>query len=189
MTSRDRRTLVVGVSVIVGLFAAAKGVPAIVAWQRDQSVASLRANQLLAAASVDPRELRVARDSLARRRARLQAIDSVVPTVTSASEAVARLASALEDLADSCSVRVSSLQLRPDSATSSGFTEVSARLNGVADVAGIASLLHAIAASEQPLVVTELAVTAPDPMAPADKAEALRFDVLVSGLARRGARP
>src|SRR5262249_43111899 len=110
MTPRDRRVLTVGVSVIACLLAAAKGVPAIVAWQGDQTIASLRAGQLLASASVDPGELRAARDSLVARRIRLDAIDSVVPVAASASEAVARLASALEDLADSCSVRVSSVQ-------------------------------------------------------------------------------
>jgi hypothetical protein len=81
-------------------------------------------------------------------------------------------------------VRVSAIQLRPDSAASNGITEVSARLNGVADVAGIASLLHAITASEIPLVVRELSITSSEPTAPPSKAEALRFDVLVAGLAR-----
>ncbi|HEV8446140.1 MAG TPA: GspMb/PilO family protein [Gemmatimonadaceae bacterium] len=186
MTSRDRRTLIVGAGVIASLFAATKGAPAVAAWERDRAAASLRANQLVVAASVDPRELRAARDSLGARRARLEAIDSLVPTALGASEAVARLASTLEDLADSCSVRVSSIQLRSDSVTSNGFTEVSVRLNGVADVAGLASLLHAIAISKNPLAVRELSVTAPDPMAPSSKAEALRLDVLVSGLVRSG---
>jgi hypothetical protein len=183
MTSRDRRTLVVGLSVIVVLFAVAKGAPAGIAWQRDQAVASLHAAHLLGVASIDPTELRLARDSLAARRARLAAIDSVLPVARTASEAVAHLASALQDLADSCAVRVSSIQLRADSVTSNSLTEVSARLNGVADVAGLAALLHAIAASENPLVAKEMSVTAPDPSAPSTRAEVLRFDILVAGLA------
>jgi hypothetical protein len=186
MTSRDRRTLILGASTIACLFTLAKGVPASAHWQRDRAIASARANQLLASASVDPRELRAARDSLAARRGRLAAIDSTLPMAVTASEAVARLASTLEDLADSCSVLVSAIQLRPDSAASNGITEVTARLNGVADVAGLASLLHAIAASAHPLVVRELSVTAPEPTAPPSKAEALRFDVLVAGLVRTG---
>jgi type II secretion system (T2SS) protein M len=189
MTSRDRRTLIVGMALIACLFAGAKGLPAVVTWQRDQTLASLRAGQLLAAALIDPADLRAARDSLAARRARFDAFDAALPVATSSSEAVARLASALEDLADSCAVRVSSIQLRSDSVTSNGLTEVSARLNGVADVAGLASLLHAIAVSEHPLVVRELSVTSSDPAAPSTKAEALRFDVLVAGLARSGGQP
>ena len=104
------------------------------------------------------------------------------------SEAVAHLASTLENLADSCLVRVSAIQMRPDSATSKGFTEVSARLSGLADVAGLASLLRAIAASDNPLVVLELSVTASEPIAPSNKVEVLRIDILVAGLARTGAR-
>ncbi len=188
MTNRDRRTLILGAGAIGSLFTFAKGVPALGAWQRERAAASARANQLLASASVDPRELRAARDSLAARRGRLAAIDSMLPVAATASEAVARLASTLGDLADSCSVRVSAIQLRPDSAASNGITEVSARLNGIADVAGLASLLHAIAASEIPLVVRELSVAAAEPTAPASRAEALRFDVLVAGLARTGGR-
>jgi len=188
MTSRDRRTLILGAGAIAGLLAGAKGAPRVVGWQHDRAIASARANQLLASASIDPRELRTARDSLAARRGRLAVIDSALPVAATASEAVARLASTLGDLADSCSVRVSAIQLRPDSATSNGITEVSARLNGVADVAGLASLLHAIAASKNPLVVRELSVTAPEPSAPPSRAEALRLDLLVAGLARTGAR-
>jgi hypothetical protein len=187
MTNRDRRTLILGASAIGSLFSLAKGVPPIATWQRDRATASARAYRLLASASVDSVELRAARDSLAARRARLVAIDSVLPEAATTAEAVARLASTLGDLADSCSVRVSAIQLRPDSATSNGITEVSARLNGVGDVAGLASLLHAIAASETPLVVRELSITSPEPTAPPSKAEALRFDVLVAGLARTGA--
>lgn len=187
MTNRDRRTLILGAGAIACLFTVAKGFPRIVAWERDRAIASARANQRLAEASIGPRELGAARDSLAARRRRLAAIDSALPAAETASEAVARLASTLGDLADSCSVRVSAIQLRPDSATSSGITEVSARLNGVADVAGLASFLRAMAASENPLVVRELSVTAPEPSAPPSRVEALRFDVLVAGIARIGA--
>ena len=111
MTNRDRRTLILGAGAIACLFTVAKGVPRIVDWERDRAIASARANQLLAEASVDPRELRAARDSLAARRRRLVAIDSALPVAVTASEAVARLASTLGDLADSCSVRVSAIQL------------------------------------------------------------------------------
>jgi len=188
MTDRDRRTLILGAGAIGCLFTFARGVPRVLAWQRERALASARASQLLASALADPRELRGARDSLSARLGRLVAIDSALPVAATASEAVARLASTLGDLADSCSVRVSAIQLRPDSATSNGITEVTARLNGVADVAGLASLLHAVAASKNPLVVRELSVTASEPNAPSTRAEVLHFDVVVAGLVRTSAR-
>jgi hypothetical protein len=189
MTTRDRRTLILGSSAIAFLVMLAKGVPRFVAWEREQAAEAARASQLLAASSIDPRELAAARDSLNARRARLLTIDSILPAWVSASTAVASLAATLEDLADSCAVRVSAIQLRPDSVTSNGLTEVSARVNGVADVAGLAAFLHAIAASTVPLVVSELSVTAPEPAAPPDRAEVLRFDALVTGLSRQANRP
>lgn len=184
MTPRDRRTLFGGVAAIIALGSIAKGVPALRAWNTDRLTSSMEANKLLAESSTDPRELQAARDTLAARAARLAATDSAIPRTVSASTAVAQLASTLEDLADSCSVRVVSIQLRPDSVSSAGFTEVSARVNGTADVTGLAALLRAIAESNSPLAVRELTVTAQEPTAPSSKAEALRFDVLVAGLSR-----
>ncbi len=184
MTRRDRRTLLVGASVVAGLLVFARGVPALRGWTAEQVAASAQATQLLAASSISIAELSAARDTLAARSARLAAIDSVLPRVASASIAVSELASRLEDLADSCRVRVAGIQLRPDSVASVGFVEVSARVNGTTDVAGLAALLHAIAASEQPLAARELTVTAPEPNAPPSKPEALRFDLVVAGLAR-----
>ena len=188
MTPRDRRTLLSGGAAIISLFAAAKGVPALRGWNGDRLTDSMRASQLLAASSIPARELRAARDTLAARTLRLAASDSVLPRAASASAAVAQLASTLEDLADSCSVRVSSVQLRPDTVASAGLTEVSARVNGTADIAGLAALLRAIAASASPLVIRELTVTAQEPSAPASKPEALRFDVLVAGISRTAAQ-
>lgn len=187
MTPRDRRTLIVGGGTIVCLVASAKGVPRLSMWEHERAVEAVRAGQLFAASSIDPLEWRAARDSLAARRARLETIDSVLPVASSASAAVAQLASTLEDLADSCAVRVSAIQLRPDSLTSGGLTEVSARFTGVADVAGLAALLRTIAGSKTPLDVRELTVTAPEPAAPSGKPEALRFELVVAGLSRSAA--
>jgi hypothetical protein len=184
MTPRDRRTAVVGASVVVCLLAISRGLPALRAWERDREQDAARANVLLAESSIDARELSVARDTLAAREARFQAVDSLLPRAVSASAAVAALASAVEDLADSCAVRVSAIQLRPDSVAANGLMEVSARLNGVTDVAGLAAFVRAVAASKAPLAIRELTVTASEPAAPSTKAEALRFDVLVAGLSR-----
>jgi hypothetical protein len=184
MTKRDRRTLMFGAGVVAILLATARGLPALSAWQRRERENSARAGQQLAESSIDFNALSVARDTLAARAARFEAVDSLIPRAASASDAVAQLASAMEDLADSCAVRVSAIQLRPDSVVANGVMEVSARLNGVADVVGLAALVRAVAASKAPIAIRELAVTASEPSAPSTKAEALRFDVLVAGLSR-----
>ena len=190
MSSRDRRALVGGGLAISLLFVVARGVPAAARWERRRMADAARAGQQLAASSVDPDRLREARDSLSARRARLIAIDSALPSATSASAAVAALASMLEDLADSSSVHVAALQLRSDSLVSGGTLEVSVRLNGIGDVTGIAGFLRSIAGARTPLAVRDLTITSPEPTAPGTKAEALRFDVLVVGLSRAaGMRP
>lgn len=184
MSARDRRALVGGGLAISLLFVLARGLPAAAGWQRDRMANAVRASQLLAASSVDPGRLREARDSLSARRARLTTIDSTLPSATSASAAVAALASTLEDLADSSSVRVAAIQLRSDSVASAGILEVSVRVNGIGDVTGLAGFLRSIAGARTPLAVRDLTITSPEPTAPGTKSEALRFDILVVGLAR-----
>ena len=184
MSARDRRAIVGGSLAIAVLFVVARGIPAAARWQRDQMSDAARAARLFAESSVDPARLREARDSLAARRERLNAIHATLPSARSASAAVAELASILERLADSSSVHVAAIQLRSDSVASSEILEVSVRLNGVADVAGLAGFLRAIAGARTPLAVRDLTVTSPEPTAPDTKPEALRFDVLVAGLAR-----
>lgn len=184
MPARDRRALAGGALAISLLFVVARGLPAAASWQRHRIADAAQAGQLLSESSVDPAHLRDALDSLSARRARLSAVESTLPTVASASVAVAGLASILEELADSCSVHVAAIQLRSDSVASGGLLAVSVRLNGIADVTGLAGLLRSITGARTPLAVHELAITSPEPTAPGTKVEALRFDVLVVGLAR-----
>jgi hypothetical protein len=184
LSARDRRVLFFGASTIGTLFAFARGVPALLEWQKDRSSEAAAESQQAAAARIGVRMLPALRDSLRDRQIRLAALDSVLLSGSSASAAVAELASMLENMADAASVKVTAMQLRADSAASGLLAQVAVRVNGVADVAGLAAFLRAIEGSETPLIVRELAVTQSEPAAPDGKVEALRVDVLVEGIAR-----
>jgi type II secretion system (T2SS) protein M len=184
MSARDRRTLVVGGVTIGLLVGVARGLPALLAWQRDRVADALTLTTQARAARAEVKWLPSRRDTLRSRKARLAEFDSVMLSGVSSSAAAAQLASALGDIADEAPLKVSAMQLRADSAHAGTIASVAVRVTGTTDVAGLAGFLRAVEAGRTPLLVREIAVTQPDPLAPDNKIENLRVDILVEGLAR-----
>jgi hypothetical protein len=184
LSARDRRTLIVGVSVVGGLFVLARGLPSLMRWQNEQRLEAESMVADLSAARAGARQMPALRDSLRARQKRLAVVDSSILSGPTSSSAAAMLASALEELAGESSVKVSAMQLHADSAAAGALVQVSVRLTAVADVYGLLALLRAIEGGETLLAVRELAVTQPEPAAPSSKPEALRVDMMVVGLAR-----
>ena len=65
-----------------------------------------------------------------------------------------------------------------------GQARVAVRASGIGDIAGVTRLLNDIESGAPLLAVRELSITQPEPAAPDGRAEALRFEMLVEGLAR-----
>lgn len=184
LSARDRRTLTIGAVVVGSLFALARGLPALVRWQRGASAEAETLVTDLAMARAGARSMTMLRDSLRARQARLAAMDSAILTGPTPSAAAAQLASLLEDLADEAQVKVSAMQLHADSAATGALVQVGVRMTAVADVYGLLALLRAIEGGNPLLAVRELAVTQPEPAAPSSKPESLRLDVAVVALAK-----
>jgi hypothetical protein len=184
MSARDRRTLVIGGVTIGLLFGLARGLPALMAWQRDRVDEAATLTNQARASRADESILPSQRDTLRARKARLAALDSAMLSGVSSSAAAAQLAATLGDIADEAPLKVSAMQLRADSAQVGTIAPVAVRVTGVTDVTGLAEFLKAVETGAMPLLVRELAVTQPDPMAPDTKIETLRVDILVEGLAR-----
>jgi hypothetical protein len=182
ISRRDQRTLGAGVITIASLIVVARGIPAIRAWEADRLREAREAATQLAAARVGRRHLSALRDSLAARRARLASIDSTLFSGASTSAVASALASTLEDLSDHNAVKVTSLQIRADSVPRDRMTRVDVRLSGITDVVGLTGLLQAVEGGTMPLVIRELDVSQPEPTAADSRPEALRIDVLVSGV-------
>jgi type II secretion system (T2SS) protein M len=182
ISRRDQRTLGAGVITIASLIVVARGIPAIRAWEADRLREAREAATQLAAARVGRRHLSALRDSLAARRARLASIDSTLFSGASTSAVASALASTLEDLSDHNAVKVTALQIRADSVARGGMTRVDVRLSGITDVVGLTGLLQAVEGGTMPLVIRELDVSQPEPTAADSRPEALRIDVLVSGV-------
>jgi len=184
LSPRDRRTLVVGATVLLPLILAGKVLPAAFDWQRRR----LQEATLVLAKAGEAHASRLSfpalRDTLIARRARLARLDSLLLGGASLYSAAAELASVVGALADSAAIKVGSLQLRTDSAAHVKIATVSVRLSGLSDVAGLTAFLRAVEGGARPLIVRELLVVPADPGAPDAKPEVLRIDAVVEGLAR-----
>ncbi len=186
-TARDRKLLAIGACVIVPLLAARYALPAARDWIDVRTAAASERLRSAAAAGEEARLYAPMRDSLAARRRRRAAYDSMFVAARSASEAGAALANALGDLADNSAVRIVSIQVRPDTGSASAGTatlsRVSIRATGVADVSGLTALLRDVEGGNTLMAIRELTVTQPEPTLPDSKAETLRFDLVVEALA------
>ncbi len=183
LSPRDRRTLTIGGSTLLLLLTLGKALPAYREWsgaRRDEALLVLRRE---ADAAQGARMLAPMRDSLRARRARRAARDSSLVQGRNVPEAGAALAGIISDLAEEQSVRLVSMQVRPDTIAKTALLRVAVRVSGVADAAGLTGLLREIEGGERVLAVRELSVTQPDAAQPETKAEALRFELVVEGLA------
>jgi len=182
ISRRDQRTLGVGAFTIAMLMVVSRGIPAIRTWDAERVREARETATQLASILTGRRQASALRDSLVARRARLASIDSTLGAGTSTSAVAAALASTLEDLSDRNAIKVTALQIRADSVARGGMARVEVRLSGITDVTGLAGFLAAVEAGPTPLVVRELDVSQPEPTAADNKPEALRIDVLVSGV-------
>lgn len=184
LSSRDRRTLIVGVVVIGGIFGAGRGWPAFHAWQTGshEELAVLRDS----VANLDRlHALRPALTAYARRaRERLAFLDSVMVGGVVPAAASAELASLLRESADEAGLQLTSITVTSDSVWRGGLAKVRARLLATGNVVGLTALLASIEGAPAVLIVTELSVGQPEPMAARSRPEQLHLELAVSALAR-----
>ena len=183
LSPRDRRTLLGGVGVIVAIAAVGRGLPAWRRWAAEtrQGSAELVAETERARATV--RDERVVRDSLAARNARFLALaPRLLPGTTPATSA-ANLAAMVSGAAIVANVRVESLELQADSGGTDAFNRVAVRASLVGDVRGLMTVLATLERGPALLAVREMTITQTEQAASEDRAEVLRSEIVVEGLA------
>ena len=188
ISKRDLRALIRGTAAIGVIIALGRGLPAWRRWEvsvRRDAVSTLH-NIAIIEAGIG--QIRAARDSVAARQSRLDSLVERLFESRTVQEATAALALHVSDIAASVEVKVNSLQLRADSSfAKDGFARIAVRFSGTGDVAGLSGLLVSLEGDSILLAVRELSVTQPEPGAPDTKPEALRFELLIEGLAMKAA--
>jgi hypothetical protein len=179
---RDRRVLATGILTIGAIISASHGIPAWLAWQREARASAMEVETELAHARAGAAARKVVHDSLAARGQRLLALAPALLSGDSPSSAAATLAGLLSGAAAQASVRLGAVQVRPDSVYRGAFTRVAVRANATGDINGVTQMLLALERGPTLLAIRELSITQPEPGASADRAEALRLELLVEGL-------
>jgi hypothetical protein len=183
MSARDRRVLLLGAASVALVVGAGRGLPAWREWYAGSRASAVQLRGELARAEESLRHSAVTRDSLTARKRRLVALLPLLASGETPQMAGAGLASSVASAAEAAGVRVGTVQVRPDSAGRTVFTRVAVRADVTGDVRGVAAFLGALEQDATLLAVRELAVSQPEPAAAADRAEALRVELLVEGLA------
>lgn len=182
LSSRDRRALLLGGAVLLGLIVAVRGVPTLVRLTTEARAEARALNQELASAQAD---LALARrpkgDSGSR------GLDSLLWPDARPARFMGLLARFVADAAQRSHVRVTSLRAEaPDSARRTLVT-ASVLLAGECDIAGCAELLAGLESATPAVRVSRLRMQASDVAAGDDRAERLQVELTVDAMARASA--
>ena len=183
LSARDRRALLVGSALVALALALGRGLPA---WlellESSRSDADQRRRALADARAVIAAEPAL-RDSLIARRVRyLEVAPALIAAVTPSAMA-SRLGAIVSAAATNAGVAVSSVVLRADTASSSGFGRPLIRGEARGDISGLTQFLLLIDLGPPLLRVVELTVTQTEPAA-VGRAEELRIAFVIEGISR-----
>ena len=186
ISSRDRRTLMVGVVSISAIILASQGVPAWRAWDESAQLDAAEATGALTRLERELHLLPALRDSARARASRAALAELQVIVAETAGRAGAELAERVTAMADDLGLRVTVVQIRPDSVFHASRAWVAIHLAASGDVTHLAEFLTAMESSPASFAVRELTVSPSDPLLTDGRPEILRFQVFVEALAVQG---
>lgn len=179
---RERRALALGGACIVTMFAAARGVPALLAWKRDLRSEAAEGRSSLANARAIIGAERGVRDSTVLEGQRVVALAPLLLSGDTPASASATLAGIISGAAAASNVQLGAMELRPDSSARLAFTRVVVKGSANGDVHGLARMLQQLEQGPALLSVEELSITQPELTAAPDHMEVLHMELVVAGL-------
>jgi len=184
LSARDRRTAVVGLVVMGSIVGVGRGWPAARVWQAAQQDAVTALRDSVA----DAERLAVLepayRANAQRTEERVAMLDSAMIGAVVPAAAAASLASLLRESVTAAGMQLTSITVTSDSAWVNGLARVQARVLATGDVKTVTTLLADVEGSPALLLVREMSIGQPDPMAPRSRPEQLRLELAVTALAR-----
>lgn len=191
ISSRDRRTLVIGALVVAASLVVFRGIPAWYVWTMSTVSEAQRSLQDLSVTKGQIEENRILTersDSIVRAYSEL---NSTLLHGDTPPQAVAVLASHVSEIAMNAGVRLGTVQLLTDSVrTNQEVYRVRVRVDGTGDIRGITTLFSLLESMGTPLLaIRTVSISQSDVMAPPERAETLRVAFVVEGIARREVEP
>jgi hypothetical protein len=186
---RDRRALTIGAGLIAMVLLSSRGVPAMLAWQREKDRDSDARQEKLERAMAAMSRVSSVRDSIRARGARIVALAPALVAGDTPASASASLAELMSGAAALSNVKLGALQLHADTTSRDAFVRVGVHGEATGDVTGVMSMLASLESGPTLLAVRELSITQPEPSAPADHMETLHVELTVEGLMLRQRAP
>jgi hypothetical protein len=159
-----------------------RGVPAWRSWVRDTRATAQELGHEVERARLVLARRSASSTALRQHAAALDSARSLLLDATTPATAAAELAALLSRAGEEASVRVVRVEVAADTAPSM-LIATSGRVSAVGDIQGLADFLWAIEGGPHLLRVRSLSVNQPEPAAGPDRAEALRFEVVVDARA------
>lgn len=184
LSPRDRRAVMLGVTVIGTIIVAGRVVPAWHRWQAASIDAANATRLWLAHSRAEISQQRFVHDSLVARKARLTALRSTWLEGDTPAAAAAALAGEISGAGGRAGVTIGALDIRIDSGAARSMP-VRVHATAVGDIQGVAKLLAAIEGDRVVLAIRALSIDAADPAAPSNQPEVLRTELTVEATWRR----
>lgn len=182
ISARDRRVLLLGTAVLLGLALVGRGLPALQAWRAKREAEASTLDLRLQRARAAVRDLDRNRRLLAEAQARLSRYDSALLSGLTTTSAAAHLSELLGEAASSSDAELGAVQLSADSAARTALSRVTARTEVTGNLESIALFLDALEEGPRFIAVRELNITSgTSPANPAQR-ELLRVALVVEGV-------
>jgi hypothetical protein len=185
LTTRERRTLVSGVTLIFCLFVIFRGIPMWQAWQATQLQEETHATLALERAERSLVDLGRTRDSLAARTTRLASLAHMVLPGESPTASGANLAGIVAKITTRAKVKLGSVQVAADTLGTGAFARVQIRGDFTGDITGTLDALVMLERGPVLLAIRELSISQLEPGAGDDRPEVLHVEFLIEGLTPR----
>jgi hypothetical protein len=189
ISQRDRRTLVGGLLAVAIIAAGGRAVPKWRQWDEGARTSAAELTSEVASLEAQLKRLPALRDSARSRGLRAAAARERLIEAATVGAAGADLATQVTDVADELGIKVSAVQIRPDTLFRAGHARVAVSLTATGDVANLADLLTTLESSDVLMAVRELTITPADVLLPDGRPETIRFQLLVEALAVKAAIP
>lgn len=180
---RDRRALILGGAIMLGLVGVFRGLPAWRAWRAEARAAAAEAQSQAARSDALVAGLRESLDTLEARTALMRGLGPALLTGDTPAEAGSALTALLGELARQSLVRLEAVDIRIDTTAARSLPRVAAEVHATADITGLSSFLAALERGPTLLAVHQLAIRPQTPDGPANQVELLSIHFRVEGLA------
>jgi hypothetical protein len=186
---RDRRTLMLGLGVTVGILLVARGLPLWLQARRTAFGESTEARAQLAELGAIIRRARIVDELVRLQSVRYAGLEARLIGGSTREAAAADFASWTSNAIAESGLRLGSLRLETDAASVEAFNRVAVRVEVTGDITGITRFLRVIERTDTLVVVSAITLGQPEPAATDSQPEAIHGELVIETLTWSRSKP